>query len=227
MNICIVNLNKIGWKHRNLFKNNNNFLIEKSFVSFLYMSQPNIPFYKIIIIGDTCVGKTSIINKYVDDTFTDHIPQTIGVEYKTKNIIIDSSEYKLQIYDTAGQEIFKSITSSYYRIADGVIVAFDLTNETSFNNVPQWIKDFIEAYEQKPMIIVGNKYDESEKRKVDQETAQKFATSQKIAYYETSAKTGQFIEDSFTKLAELIHKNSINAKKGVDIEKEANKKECC
>lgn len=158
--------------------------------------------YKVILLGDSGVGKTSIFNKFLIGEFNTDYQCTLNCEYKTKLIKIDKSSYaKLTIWDTVGSEKYRSITRQYFRGADGVLLIFDLTEEISFNNLIKWlndIRDFGESYTE--IIIVGNKSD-LENRKVSYDQAQKFVKDNGYTYFETSAKEGTNILLIFEGLA--------------------------
>jgi Ras-related protein Rab-1A len=157
--------------------------------------------FKILFVGDSGCGKTSLLLRYVDDSFTDTFISTIGVDFKSKTITLEGSKVEMQIWDTAGQERFRTITSSYYRGAEGVILVFDLTNPESFNNVKRWLTD-VEKYsgDSAHKILVGNKSDLASAGKVDRRDAEEFASRFNIEYIETSAKNGVNVATVFEKL---------------------------
>lgn len=146
--------------------------------------------FKILLIGDSGVGKTCLLLKYTDDVFqTSHI-STIGVDFRIKTMRLEDSKVaKLQMWDTAGQERFRTITSSYYRGAHGVIIVFDVGERRSFDNLAMWMGE-VERYAKPgvPMILVGNKTDLVERREVGEEEAKAFAESRGLVYVEVSAK---------------------------------------
>ena len=181
----------------------NNKILENFFPIFLMEQPPQL--FKLIIIGDTNVGKTCILKKYVNDQFDENNSSTIGVEFLLKDVVIDSTSIKLQIWDTAGQEIFRSVTQTYYRSANGAIVVFDITNEDSFNHLSDWIKDFIDNTGVNNIIIVGNKSDLTNERKVQNEAGKDYAKTQNLQYFETSAKNGDNIEGAFEYIAKMIY----------------------
>ena len=161
---------------------------------------------KILIIGDSGVGKTSILLKYVDNFFPDTHIATIGVEYKT--VVMTKGKYKitLNIWDTAGQERFKSITKSFFSNANGIIFVYDITNRESFSGssgVKNWIKDS-EEYGKFDRVICGNKTDLENKRKVKLDELKEYGIKKKMDFFETSAKTGDNIEKIFDKLVDNI-----------------------
>ena len=158
--------------------------------------------YKIILIGDTGTGKTSIINRYVHKVFETKYMCTIGVDFMMKKVLINGNEVKLQIWDTAGMEKYRQITTSYYRGAQGAIVVFDLTSKSSFDSVKKWIDDFCSiscpsADNGKTIIVVGNKNDLHDLRAVSDEEINKFISMNNFSYFETSAKTGDGVETIF------------------------------
>lgn len=161
--------------------------------------------FKIILIGDSGVGKSSLLLRLVDMEFDPEFNATIGVDFKIKNLSIDDKIYKLQIWDSAGQDRFRSITTMYYRNCDGVILMFDVTDKKSFNNIISWLCE-IEKHS-KPGIIkilVGSKSDLKYERKVSYEEAREFADNFNISYIETSSKDNKNIEESFILLCKEI-----------------------
>ena len=159
---------------------------------------------KILILGDSAVGKTTLLLKYVDGYFPTIYVATIGVEYKIKKINLDGVDINLQIWDTAGQERFRGITKNFMKGADGIIYAYDITNKTSFDNLKNWIVQTEEATTGFKKIIVGNKTDLVDKRKVNKEAFQKFCQNRNIKGMEVSAKNGSNVNESFELLARLI-----------------------
>lgn len=161
--------------------------------------------FKLLLIGDSGVGKSCLLLRFADDTYTESYISTIGVDFKIRTIELDGKVVKLQIWDTAGQERFRTITSSYYRGAHGIIVAYDVTDQESFNNVKQWLQE-IDRYacENVNKLLVGNKCDLTTKKVVDHSTAAEFAKQLDIPFLETSAKDSTNVEQAFKKMAEDI-----------------------
>jgi len=195
---------------------------------------------KILLLGDTAVGKTSILLKYTDGYFPEMYISTIGVEYKSKKVNINGNNINLQIWDTAGQERYKSITNSFLKGADGVLFVYDITQKSSFDSLKNWIRDSEEATQDFQKIIIGNKKDKEKQRKVPKEYLKKLCKERKLKGYETSAKSGENINESFEMLIkmivegktkdELIEKYKITSKqRGVKInpKNKKKKKKCC
>jgi len=164
--------------------------------------------YKILIIGDSGVGKSSIIMRYADDTFLESMHSTIGVDFKIKTIDHKGKIIKLQIWDTAGQERFRTVTTSYYRGAHAVIVAFDLTSFDSFMNVKKWIDEVNESSSNQSrsvyLILIGTKSDLVTKRRVSQENIKSLIAKCDINYIETSSKSNEGINEIFSKICTLL-----------------------
>ena len=161
--------------------------------------------FKMILIGDSGVGKTNILNRYVNDTFSETTKSTVGVELGTKVEEYKNTKIKVQIWDTAGQERYKSITKTYYKGAKGAFIVYDITNKDTFKNVDKWIQDLREFGEDDAAIlIVGNKSDLEEKREVTTEEVKKKAEIYKMAYCETSALKSKNIDYAFQTLIKLV-----------------------
>jgi Ras-related protein Rab-1A len=159
----------------------------------------------LLLIGDSGVGKSSLLLRFADNTFTESFISTIGVDFKIRTVTVNGASVKLQIWDTAGQERFRTITSSYYRGAHGIIVAYDVTNPETFNNVQKWLQE-IDRYacENVHRLLVGNKADLQSERKVSTEDGKEFADSLNLEFLETSAKNAHNVEETFSRLATLI-----------------------
>jgi len=161
--------------------------------------------FKLLLIGDSGVGKSCLLLRFADDTYTESYISTIGVDFKIRTIELDGKTIKLQIWDTAGQERFRTITSSYYRGAHGIIVVYDVTDQDSFGNVKQWLQE-IDRYasEQVNKLLVGNKSDLTGKKIVDYTTAKEYADHLGIPFLETSAKNATNVEQAFMTMAAEI-----------------------
>ncbi|CAG5131961.1 unnamed protein product [Candidula unifasciata] len=161
---------------------------------------------KIVIIGNSRVGKTSLLTRYIDDRFTENHNTTIGVDFMVKDLVQEGKIAKLQLWDTAGQERFRNIVSLFYRGAEGLVVVFDVTDGESFKKVPFWLEEAMTQNEADCIaILVGNKTD-MPNRAVDKETAQAFADQHGIQYIETSAKSAANVHELFDAMAEAILK---------------------
>ncbi|KAL0478781.1 Ras-like GTP-binding protein Rab [Acrasis kona] len=158
---------------------------------------------KVVIAGDSTSGKSCLVLRYVENTFTLSHTTTVGIDFRTKMINKGEESVKLQIWDTAGQERFRAMASSYFRSAHGVIIAFDVTNEATFKGIESWHRQVKnDAPEDSIVILIGNKIDQ-EGRLVSREQAEALADSLEIEeYFETSAKSGEGVEHAFTTLAD-------------------------
>ncbi|EGG19023.1 Rab GTPase [Cavenderia fasciculata] len=167
--------------------------------------EQNIPQYKILLIGDSDVGKTSIVKRFSDDIFDEDLLCTIGVEYKVKTLKVDDKEVTFNIWDTAGQEKFRALISSYYRGAHGIILTYDVTKRETFKNLQYWLNE-IETFSTRSNVVkllVGNKIDK-ENREVTREEGLEFARSKAMLFIECSAKTKVGIQQAFEELAHKI-----------------------
>ena len=158
--------------------------------------------YKILILGDSSVGKTCFLTRYADNTFQEVHMSTIGIDYKLKNVKMEDGKIvKLQIWDTAGQDRFRSITKNYYKGANGIVVIFSVTDKRTFGNVKSWIHQIkAEVDEKVTIILVGNKIDDEENREVTKEEGEEAARNFGLDFFECSAKTGENINSTFNEL---------------------------
>ena len=196
--------------------------------------------FKLIIIGDSNVGKTNIMSQYIKKEFNINSKSTVGVEFGNKIIKLDNKTIKAQIWDTAGQERYKSITSAYYKGAKGAFIVYDITSKITFNSVDKWIQD-LNLYGDKNIIIllIGNKSDLEDKREVKREDGEEKAKSFGLGFIETSACTGDNIDKAFEiMLKEVCNKhieekgNNVEFEKGgenieINNKDKSNKTSCC
>ena len=171
--------------------------------------------FKIILVGDTSVGKTNILSRYINDKFSETSKSTVGVELATKVERYNNKKIKIQIWDTAGQERYKSITTSYYKGAKGAFIVYDITKKESFKNVDKWIKDLKEfGDEDVTILIIGNKCDLEDEREVSIEEVKKKAELFDIGYCETSALKAKNIDYAFQTLIKLVAEKMEKEKNG-------------
>ncbi|XP_069101753.1 ras-related protein Rab-8A isoform X2 [Argopecten irradians] len=161
--------------------------------------------FKLLLIGDSGVGKTCVLFRFSEDAFNSTFISTIGIDFKIRTIELDGKKIKLQIWDTAGQERFRTITTAYYRGAMGIMLVYDITNEKSFENIRNWIRNIEEhASQDVEKMILGNKCDMNDKRMVSKERGEQLAIEHGIKFMETSAKASINVEDAFFTLARDI-----------------------
>ena len=170
--------------------------------------------FKLLLIGNSSVGKSSLLVRFVDDIWEENFVPTIGVDFKLKTLDVNGKKVKLQIWDTAGQERFKNITASYYRGGNGVLVVYDITDRDSFTNLTTWLIE-IEKNANKNVfkLLIGNKNDLESERKVTFNEGKEFADSNGMKFIETSAKTADKVYEAFELLTKEIIKNNLNKDK--------------
>ncbi|XP_062303909.1 ras-related protein Rab-26-like [Osmerus eperlanus] len=166
--------------------------------------------FKVMLVGDSGVGKTCLLVRFKDGAFlAGSFISTVGIDFRNKVLNIDGVKVKLQIWDTAGQERFRSVTHAYYRDAHALLLLYDVTNKTSFDNIQAWLTEIHEYTQQDAVLmLLGNKADSTHERVVKREDGEKLAKEFGVPYMETSAKSGLNVELAFTAVAkELKHRS--------------------
>ncbi|XP_031491989.1 ras-related protein Rab11D-like [Nymphaea colorata] len=178
--------------------------------------------FKIVLIGDSAVGKSQILARFARDEFSLDSKATIGVEFQTRTLVIQHKNVKAQIWDTAGQERYRAVTSAYYRGAVGAMLVYDITKRQTFDHIPRWLEE-LRSHADKNIVIIlaGNKCDLEDQRVVPAEDAQEFAQREGLFFLETSALNATNVESAFlTVLTEIF--NIVNKKNLVAGENQAN-----
>jgi Ras-related protein Rab-1A len=161
--------------------------------------------FKILLIGNSAVGKSSLLMRFADDIFHETFLPTIGVDFKIRTIEHEGSKIKLQMWDTAGQEKFKTITSAYYKGAQGILLVFDLCDKKSFGDIKTWLSEVDRfSTNESVKILVGNKSDLISDRQVSKEEAERFAENEGMIYYEASAKNNSKVDTIFRNLSDAM-----------------------
>jgi len=166
---------------------------------------------KIILVGDSGVGKSCIVQRFTENKFSTNQMYTIGVDFQIRTIDIDGKVVKMQIWDTAGQEKFQSITSQYYRGAHGIIVVYDITRRETFDHAPKWFGEIERhAMPDARKLLIGNKSDLNDQRQIESDEAQSYGRKMNITAIETSAKEATNVDHSFKMLAQDVIQNLRN-----------------
>ena len=198
--------------------------------------------FKVVLVGDSFVGKTNIMSKYLKDEFHEDSKATVGVEFGSKQFTIEGHSIKAQIWDTAGQERYKAITSAYYKGAKGAFVVYDITRKTSFESIDRWVNDLTAAADKKiTIVVIGNKCDLEDQRQITKEQGEEKSAKLEVAFLETSALSGENLDKAFELMMNEIYKKCheemlaendleiIDGGKDINLKKNENtdKKKCC
>ena len=188
--------------------------------------------FKLVFLGDSSVGKSSVIAQHVQKKFDEFLEPTIGAAFLSTNIFIDESKINLQIWDTAGQERYKSLAPMYYRGAHVAVVVYDITNYDSFKGAIFWVKELYNNNSESIIFFVGNKVDRNDSRKVSQEEINKYSELNNLKNIEVSAKNGDNINVLFNQIAEELNQHSEKQSMNVSIQKKDDPKRfrnpnCC
>ena len=161
--------------------------------------------FKVLLLGNSDVGKSSLILRYVDQVWNEVFVPTIGVDFKVKTLTIDNKQIKMQIWDTAGQERFRNVISSYFKGSHGILLVYDITNRDSFKNLENWLIEIEKnASENVLKILIGNKNDLVDEREINADEGQAFANRNGMQFIETSAKMNTNVNEAFEALARLM-----------------------
>lgn len=175
--------------------------------------------FKVVVVGDSGVGKTNLIHRFVKNNFNENTKATVGVEFLSKTFQIKGEIFKIEVWDTAGQERYKAITSSYYKGSNGALIVYDITREPSFQNVEKWAKELKEkSSDNVCLIIVGNKNDLKDERQVQSDSALEKAKILNVPFMETSALDGNGVKEAFYSLIRQMYDVFLGERK-----KESNK----
>ena len=163
--------------------------------------------FKVVLVGDSFVGKTNIMSKYLKNEFHEDSKATVGVEFGSKQFNIEGHSIKAQIWDTAGQERYKAITSAYYKGAKGAFVVYDITRKGSFESIDKWVSDLTAAADKKiTIVVIGNKCDLEDQRQITKEQGEEKAGKLEVAFLETSALSGENLDKAFEMMISEIFK---------------------
>ena len=198
---------------------------------------------KVVLVGESGVGKTNIMSKYLKNEFHEDSKATVGVEFGAKQFTVEGHVIKAQIWDTAGQERYKAITSAYYKGAKGAFIVYDITRKNTFDSVSRWVSDLTATADKKiSIILIGNKSDLEDQRQVTKEMGEEKANQLQVAFLETSAMSGENLEKGFQMMINEIYKknhedisgeeteNSVEPGKDISLTKNNStpqKKKCC
>ena len=188
--------------------------------------------FKVLLLGDSEVGKSCFLMRYSDNVFVENYITTIGLDYKLKTVKLDNGKtIKVQLWDTAGQDKYRTIAKNYYKGSHGILLLYDITKLSSFDNIREWIRDIKEEVDENAIIfLIGNKIDLSDKRIISKEKGDELAEEYKIPFFEASAKSGENVDEIFKALYKKINESyaNIEKQKGSKInKKQKNNGKCC
>ena len=188
--------------------------------------------FKILLLGDSEVGKSCFLMRYSDNVFVENYITTIGLDYKLKSVKLDSGKtIKVQLWDTAGQDKYRTIAKNYFKGSHGILLLYDITKQSSFNNIREWIQDIREEVSQKAIIfLIGNKIDLVDKRKISKEKGIELAEEYKLPFFEASAKSGENVDEVFKALYKKISEvyGDLEREIGSKLNKrKKNQRKCC
>jgi len=173
--------------------------------------------FKVVVVGDSGVGKTGITNRYLKGNFQEDTKTTVGVEFGAKKVYIKDKCVKIQIWDTAGQERYRSVTTAYYKGAKGALIVYDITNTQTFENVERWIKEVKDATDKEiKIILIGNKSDLEENRLVSVEEGRLMSEENNLSFFETSGKNNINVDKAFDDISVEVVSNMIEKSKFED-----------
>ena len=188
--------------------------------------------FKILLLGDSEVGKSCFLMRYSENVFIENYITTIGLDYKLKTVKLDTGKtIKVQLWDTAGQDKYRTIAKNYYKGSHGILLLYDITKQSSFDNIREWVRDIKEEVSEKAIIfLIGNKIDIEEERKISKEKGEELAEEFKIPFFEASAKSGKNVDEVFKALYNKICEiyGDLERERGSKlIKKSKMKKKCC
>ena len=188
--------------------------------------------FKVLLLGDSEVGKSCFLMRYSDNVFVENYITTIGLDYKLKTVKLDNGKtIKVQLWDTAGQDKYRTIAKNYYKGSHGILLLYDITKISSFDNIREWIRDIKEEVDENAILfLIGNKIDLSDKRVITKEKGTELAGEYKIPFFEASAKSGENVDEIFKALYKKISESyaNIEKQKGSKInKKQKNNGKCC
>ena len=181
---------------------------------------------KIILLGQSAVGKTNLIIRFTENKFYTDFISTAGFDYKSKIISLNNSKKKVKLflYDTAGQERYEALCKSLYKKVDGIILVYDITSRESFEYIPKWVKEIKQYNESFSIMLIGNKIDDEENRIISFEEGKKFADDNNMVFFETSAKNGENVNKAFIYYGNKLMENLIERKVNISLSTESHKK---